>query len=264
MGPGSISSVDFETKLEMSQLRLLASPMFRHLQSRAAAKYIALAMAAAIAIDAQAAPPLNLTGRNSLGEEITVIGESEGAFHSEVEIRKSGVVTILRKQGCDYEPSGDVFFCPSRPESPLSGTRYRFKRNRSSDECGRIAACEQGCGQRAPVELLESGYECYDGGQCRNFKTINGEVRLISMAGKVAGSRVNLRENPHSQSRSLRTVVRGTRVSLVGASMHCTAIDGVEGMWAEVQVEDGAEPRRGWMFDGYIDYDNGSALPGVN
>ncbi len=200
---------------------------------------------------ARAEMALDLEGRNALGENIKVYGEYGNETYGVIKIEKAGKETLLTKQTC--RRVGDLFQCAAGGSSPLAGASYRFRTvSPSSEDCDRIASCKTGCGLRTPIELMEYG-ECGEVGGCQNFVLENGRWKPISIEGAILGDRVNLRWNPHSQSRVLRTLDRGTKVSVVRSYL-CLELHGQFGMWVFVDVMDGKSPKQGWLFDAFIKY----------
>jgi uncharacterized protein YgiM (DUF1202 family) len=205
-----------------------------------------------------AVPPLDLMGHNDAGENVTVIGDSMEESYSEILIRKNGKETFLKKQYCGHS-GADIFSCSADGTSPLAGATFRFKKlkvaeNPHTMDCGRVAVCEHGCGPRTPHELLESGYECNDVAVCPNLKLEKGSVSLISTSGAVSGDNVNLRDNPHTQSRILRTLTREVKVKVTDSTAACWLVNGKPGVWVFVTVIDNNTPKNGWLYDAYIDY----------
>lgn len=199
------------------------------------------------------APPLDVSGHNDFGEHITVYGQYDDQdwFGTILVKSKDGQETLLRKQNCT---SGETFSCSSEGTSPLAGTVYRFL-SYSSEDCGRIAVCKSGCSQRAPREVLEAGYECYDDGLCPNVaRNRHGPWTHKYTSGSIRGTKVNLRDYPHSQSRILRTVDHGAEIRAIDSDISCRKISGKLGIWVFVEVFDGFQPSRGWLFDAYIDF----------
>jgi hypothetical protein len=180
-------------------------------------------------------------------------------MYSEIWIHKGSGKQHLTSQRCGYSPDGATFFsCSAGEPSPLAGATFRFKasdRDPGTVNCGRIAVCADGCGMHTPRELLESGHECYDQAECPSLEmTKTGAVVLRTVNGVVKVSNVNLRENPHSQSRILRTVLYGSRVKVVDYTGHCTLVEGKAGVWIRVTVLDSKAPDEGWMFDANVSY----------
>ena len=205
-----------------------------------------------------AVPPLDLEGHNDVGERITVVGESE-PMHSNIWVRMKGKKSDLKGQRCGYSADDTTFSCSPDGASPLAGATFRFKtyaRDSRTVDCGRIAVCERGCGPRTPQELLESGYECYDEAVCPNLELKkSGSVVLRTTNGTVKGNNVTLRDNPHSQSRVLRTVAQGVRVKITDYAGACWLVNGKPGVWVFVKVLDDPIPKEGWMFDANISYE---------
>lgn len=212
-----------------------------------------------------AAPPLDLEGHNDVGERITVVGESE-PMHSRIWVLMKGKKSDLKGQRCGYSADDTTFSCSPDGTSPLAGATFRFEANAReildrmgassrTVDCGRIAVCKRGCGPRTPQELLESGYECYDEAVCPNLELKkSGSVVLRATNGTVKGNNVTLRDNPHSQSRVLRTVARGVRVKITSHTGACGLVNGKPGVWVFVRVLDDPIPKQGWMFDASISY----------
>lgn len=209
-------------------------------------------------LSVNAVPPLDLAGHNDVGESVTVLGESGEVPHSEVIVRTKDKETELKGQRCGYSDDYTIFSCSPHGASSLAGTTYRFKavaQDPRTVDCGRIAVCIRGCGAHTPHELLESGYECYDEAVCPNLQMKqNGSVSLRSTSGTVKGIGVNLRDNPHSQSRVLRTIAHGAELKVSEATGACWLVNGKPGVWVFVTVLDDNRPVTGWVFDAYIDY----------
>jgi hypothetical protein len=213
-----------------------------------------------------AVPPLDLQGHNDVGERITVVGESDGPMHSEIEVRVKGKKTHLKGQRCGYSADDTTFSCSPDGASPLAGATFRFEANNReilaritassrTMDCGRIAVCERGCGPRTPQELLEAGYECYDEAVCPNLeKNKSGSVVLRTTNATVKGNNVRLRDNPHSQSRVLRTLAQGVRVKITDHVGACWLVNGKPGVWVFVTILDDNIPKEGWIFDANISY----------
>jgi hypothetical protein len=205
-----------------------------------------------------AAPPLDLIGHNVTGESITVFGESDEQSYSEIMVRKNGKETLLKNQRCGHS-GADIFSCSPEGTSPLAGAVYHFKRVTVSQDpytrdCGRVATCVRGCGRRTPHELLESGYECNDVAVCQSLKYENGSVSLRLTNGTVKGNNVNLRDNPHTQSRILRNIAHGVKVKVINSTAACWLINGKPGVWVFVTVLDDDTRKEGWIYDAYIEY----------
>jgi hypothetical protein len=205
-----------------------------------------------------AAGPTDLEGRNDRGQRIRVIGESNGPMHSEIWIHEGKEERHLAEQKCGYSADAANFSCSSDGSSPLAGATFRFKpvsETPRTADCGRIAVCITGCNSRAPRELLESADECYDQGECRSLAmTESGSVHLREVNGLINAHNVNLRENPHSQSRVLRTVPEGVAVNALDHAGVCLLVDGKAGVWVRVAVLDDKAPSEGWIFDANVSY----------
>lgn len=222
-------------------------------------KYCLMIFAILIPLECYSVPPLDLYGTNKSGEFITVIGESEGAMYSEISIEKNGKRVYLKNQDCKF--SDDLFLCSKDGQSPLAGVKYRYKYAPSMGyfytiDCGEVLSCVDGCNPNAPIELMEAGYECYDEATCPNVDQVNGRIKLKSHKGEISAQSVNVRLNPHSQSKIVATLDRGVRVKVTGTNGVCTKVNGKIGMWVYATIEAGAPPMKGWIYDYYIRYRN--------
>jgi hypothetical protein len=157
----------------------------------------------------------------------------------------------FEKEGCSFV-GGDNFSCQKNGRSPLAGTTYHRKKGIGPD-CSAIVVCVSGCGPHAPHELYYTPRpaNCYHQTECPKREiTVNFGVSR----GVINGNNVNLRENPHTASRILRTLLQGVPVEMVPMGAACYSINGKVGRWVPVKVQDRKSPQKGWIFDPYIDY----------
>jgi len=232
-------------------------------------RYIATAVLILSASICLADGPTTISGTNDSGERITVHQEyfdygPEGTpwgpnqYHTVKVTKGEKLVHSYEKQLCGsnelgYRP-GWRFSCRKEGTSPLAGTTYSFVKE-LPDCQGYLFACTQGCGARAPRELVKEPWECNTDEMVELEKEMwCGKDDRIGKNATLVGDNVNLRGAPNTYGEIIRTLASGTKVRVVSQAEKCATIGSKTGRWVKVRSMDSSF-EDGWLFDAYVNYE---------
>jgi Bacterial SH3 domain len=195
-----------------------------------------------------AALPTPIHGINQHGEEFTIdIPDPPFGRDYSVQVKTNGKVKdYFAKEPITYSKGELAFSAQGR--SPLAGAKFKiFSKAPYFGGCGTVLTCIEGCGPRVPHELFEDPYECYPEPEVACGSPID--------EGIVDGDVVNVRDNPHINSRVLRTVANAVRITVLKRDPVCFLMNDKEGQWVRVKLHDDNPIKEGWVFDAYIKYE---------